>query len=56
MKNIVIDSDEIANFFYERLIDSGYIPTEEETLVIADITFDYLLSIGLIEELDGDQE
>lgn len=54
MKNIVIDSDEIANYFYERLINSGFLPTEEETLLIADIAFDYLLSVGIIEEIDDE--
>ncbi|WP_458413635.1 YozD family protein [Schinkia sp. CFF1] len=52
MKNIMIDSDDIANFFYEKLIESGFIPTEDETLLIADIAFDYLLSVGIIEEID----
>lgn len=51
MKNIVIDSDDIANFFYKKLINSGFVPTEEETLLIADIAFDYLLSVGIIEEI-----
>ncbi len=54
MKNIVIDSDDIAKFFYERLIQSGFVPSEEETLIIADIAFDYLLTIGIIEEIDDE--
>lgn len=54
MKNIVIDSDEIANYFYERLIKSGFLPTVEETLLIADIAFDYLLSVGIIEEIEDE--
>lgn len=54
MKNIVIDSDDIAKFFYERLIKSGFVPTEEETLLIADIAFDYFLNIGIIEEIDDE--
>lgn len=56
MKNIMIDSDEIANYFYEKLIQSGFIPSEEEMLRIADIAFDYLISIGIIEEIDYDYD
>lgn len=56
MKSIMIDSDEIANFFYDKLIKSGHIPTEEETLIIADIAFDYMVSVGIIEEIAKEDE
>jgi hypothetical protein len=51
MKEIImIDTEKIKEFFYQELIQRGYVPTEEETEEMADITFDYLLEIGVIEE------
>ncbi|MBP1080336.1 MULTISPECIES: YozD family protein [Bacillus] len=52
MKEIefVIDTEEIAEFFYRELTARGYIPGEDELFELADITFDYLLSKCLIEE------
>jgi hypothetical protein len=51
MKEIVIiDTENIKEFFYQELIQRGYAPTEEEAEEMADITFDYLLEIGVIEE------
>ncbi|MED1018115.1 YozD family protein [Bacillus atrophaeus] len=53
--DLVIDTEEIAEFFYKELAKRGYIPCEEEIFEIADITFDYLLEKCMIdEELDDD--
>ncbi|MBY8914034.1 YozD family protein [Bacillus sp. YC2] len=53
--DLVIDTEEIADFFYSQLAKRGYIPSEEEIFEIADITFDYLLEKCMIdEELDED--
>lgn len=53
--DLVIDTEEIADFFYRQLAMRGYIPSEEEIFEIADITFDYLLEKCMIdEELDED--
>ncbi|MDQ0928066.1 hypothetical protein QFZ25_002126 [Bacillus atrophaeus] len=38
--DLVIDTEEIAEFFYKELAKRGYIPCEEEIFEIADITFD----------------
>jgi hypothetical protein len=49
----IIDTEVIADYFYNKLIRQGYAPTEEEVEVLADIAFDYLLEIGMIEEEFG---
>ncbi|MFY4776866.1 YozD family protein [Metabacillus sp. RGM 3146] len=47
---VVIDTEEIAEYFYNQLIKRGYIPKEAELELIADITFDYLLEKCIIDE------
>ncbi|MEC3609122.1 YozD family protein [Bacillus glycinifermentans] len=47
---LMIDTEEIADFFYLELTRRGYIPSEEELFEIADITFDYLLEKCMIDE------
>ncbi|MBA9027689.1 MULTISPECIES: YozD family protein [Bacillaceae] len=47
---VFIDTEEIAEFFYQELMKRGYIPTEEELEDLADITFDYLLDKCIIDE------
>jgi hypothetical protein len=50
---VVIDTEEIAEFFYRELIRRGFVPTQTELEELADITFDYLLEKCIIdEELD----
>jgi len=55
---VVIDTEEIAEFFYRELIRRGFVPTQTELEELADITFDYLLEKCIIdEELDiGDSD
>ncbi len=53
--DVVIDTEEIAEFFYNELIKRGYAPSEEEIEQLADITFEYLLEKSIIdEELEED--
>jgi YozD-like protein len=47
---VYIDTEEIAEFFYQELIKRGYAPGEEELEEIADITFDYLIAKCIIDE------
>ncbi|MCA1030318.1 YozD family protein [Bacillus timonensis] len=47
---VVIDTEEIAEFFYNELIKRGYSPSEAEVEEIADITFEYLLDKCIIDE------
>ncbi len=53
---VVIDTEEIAEFFYQQLIQRGYVPEEEEIEELADITFEYLLEKCMIDEIDDDDE
>ncbi|MDX8366260.1 YozD family protein [Cytobacillus sp. IB215665] len=53
--NVVIDTEEIAEFFFNELLKRGHIPQAEDLLDIADITFEYLLKKNIIdEEFDAD--
>ncbi|MEH7382099.1 YozD family protein [Bacillus sp. JJ1533] len=47
---VVIDTEEIAEFFYNELIQRGFAPGEEELEELADITFEYLLYKCVIDE------
>jgi len=47
---VVIDTEEIAEFFYNELIKRGYAPHEDELEELADITFEYLLEKCIIDE------
>ncbi|PLR66160.1 MULTISPECIES: YozD family protein [Bacillaceae] len=50
---VIIDTEEMAEFFYNELTRRGYVPSEQELDAIADIAFDYLLEKCIIdEELD----
>lgn len=53
---VVIDTEEIAEFFYQQLIQRGYVPEEEEIEELADITFEYLLEKCMIDEIDDEDE
>lgn len=54
---VVIDTEEIAEFFYNELVKRGFVPSEYELEELADITFDYLLEKCIIdEEADSDQD
>ncbi|ART76696.1 YozD family protein [Sutcliffiella horikoshii] len=47
---VVIDTEEIAEFFYNELVRRGYVPAESEIEELADIMFDYLLEKCIIDE------
>ncbi|MFZ0446404.1 MAG: YozD family protein [Bacillus sp. (in: firmicutes)] len=47
---VIIDTDEIAEFFFQELLKRGYIPSEDEMDELADITFEYLLEKCIIDE------
>ena len=47
---VIIDTDEIAEFFFQELLKRGYVPSEDEMDDLADITFDYLLEKCIIDE------
>jgi hypothetical protein len=47
---VFIDTEEIAEFFFQELLKRGYIPSENELEDLADITFDYLIEKCIIDE------
>ncbi|RDU36446.1 YozD family protein [Neobacillus piezotolerans] len=47
---VIIDTEEIAEFFFQELIRRGFVPTESELEELADITFEYLLEKSIIDE------
>ncbi|MDX8291615.1 MULTISPECIES: YozD family protein [Metabacillus] len=47
---VIIDTEEMAEFFYNELTKRGYVPSESELDTIADIAFDYLLEKCIIDE------
>lgn len=52
---VIIDTDEIAEFFFQELLKRGYAPSEGELDDLADITFEYLIEKCIIdEEIMGD--
>jgi hypothetical protein len=52
--NVVIDTEEIEEFVFNRLSQCGLVPSEEEVETIADIFFDYLLEKGVVDEVDDE--
>jgi hypothetical protein len=48
--NEFVDTEEIAEFFYQELVKRGFIPNEAEIAELADITFEYLLAKNMIAE------
>ena len=48
--DVVIDTEEIAEFFFHELLKRGYAPKEEELEELADITFEYLISKNIVDE------
>ncbi|MDZ5474655.1 YozD family protein [Bacillus sp. 31A1R] len=52
---VFIDTDEIAEFFFQELLKRGYVPSEGEVEELADITFDYLLEKCIIDEEVDDE-
>ncbi|WP_082193158.1 YozD family protein [Bacillus rubiinfantis] len=47
---VFIDTEEIAEFFFQELVRRGYVPNAEELEEIADITFEYLIEKSIIDE------
>ena len=47
---VIIDTDEIAEFFFQELLKRGYAPIEGELDDLADITFEYLIEKCIIDE------
>lgn len=47
---VFIDTDEIAEFFFQELLKRGYVPSEGEVEELADITFEYLIEKCIIDE------
>lgn len=42
---VKFDIDEIVDYFFQELIEEGYVPTEDEIDVIVDITVNWVVQI-----------
>jgi uncharacterized protein YfeS len=51
-REIEIDTVEMGEYILEKLIEKGFIPTDEEIDTISDIVFDYLVHKSVVEEVD----
>lgn len=49
-KEVFIDTEEIGNFLYNKLILHGIVPSEKEIDILSEAFFDYLLFKGFIVE------
>lgn len=47
---VVIDMEEIVEFFYNELVKWGYVFVEEELGELVDIIFDYFIDKCIIDE------
>lgn len=47
---VVINTGEIADYFFTELIRRGYVPDEDEVQELADIMFDFLIDKRIIDE------
>lgn len=54
METQFVEVDDIEKFFWMQLVKLGYTPSNDEIKDLADICFDYLCSIGVVEEIDID--
>lgn len=46
-----VHQDDIADYIFEKLVERGYAPTEDESFELADIVFDLLIELGVMEEM-----
>ncbi|MFZ3588756.1 YozD family protein [Bacillus sp. DJP31] len=53
---VIIDTDELAEFIYEQLLLRGYVPSGDEVEEVADVVFDYLLSKQVVEEVWDEED
>jgi hypothetical protein len=52
---VVIDTEEMADFFYEELIRRGFVPSSQELEELADIMFDYLIVKSILDEEEEEE-
>jgi hypothetical protein len=55
MEPIVISETEIADYLFKHLVKLAYVPTEDELADIAMLVFDFLLSVGVIEDVEEEE-
>lgn len=50
---IIIDTEDMKNFLFTQLVNAGLAPQDSDLDIITDILFDYLCSIGVMEETES---
>jgi hypothetical protein len=51
-REITIDTEEIEDFIYNRLIQKHFVPSQVEVEEISNIFFDYLVKKRIIKEVN----
>ena len=46
---VEIDTEEIENYLFTELTASGFVPTKEETHLVSEIFFDFLIHKGIAD-------
>lgn len=58
---IYISTESLGNYFFNKLVEAGCVPDTADVQIIADIAFDMLVDLGIVEnvedyEQDEDEE
>lgn len=53
---MIIYEEDIKEFFFEKLIKAGCVPEDAELTIIADVVFDYLIEIGVLDAIEYDED
>ncbi|PGQ88156.1 YozD family protein [Priestia megaterium] len=54
MNEIKVDTEELSEYLYDKLISVSLIPTGNDVEVLANIFFNYLIQKDIIEEINLD--
>jgi hypothetical protein len=46
---VYIHEEDIKDFFFHKLVDAGLAPEDSDLTVIAEITFDFLCEVGVLD-------
>lgn len=53
---MIIYEEDIKEFFFDNLIKVGCVTTDADLTIIADIVFDYLVHIEVLDDVEYNEE